>query len=82
MPPVLHRSHTHTPPPSCCPSPQVFVNEGGGRHKFFNVWPYIKPLQAWIYRWEGRAGRGQAGFVGRGVGSGQKRAGAGVGGRG
>ena len=34
----------------CCSACQVFVNEDGGRHKFFNVWPYIKPLQAWIYR--------------------------------
>ena len=30
-----------------CPL-QAFVNEQGGRHKFFNVWPYVKPLRAWI----------------------------------
>ena len=30
----------------CCL--QAFVNEQGGRHKFFNVWPYIRPLRAWI----------------------------------
>ncbi|KAI7841458.1 hypothetical protein COHA_004853 [Chlorella ohadii] len=29
-------------------SKQAFVNEQGGRHKFFNVWPYVKPLRAWI----------------------------------
>lgn len=29
---------------------QVFVNQEGDRHKFFNVWPYIRPLQAWINR--------------------------------
>jgi hypothetical protein len=29
-------------------SKQLFVNEHGGRHKFFNVWPYIRPLRAWI----------------------------------
>jgi hypothetical protein len=29
---------------------QLFVNEQGGRHKFFNVWPYIKPLRKWIAR--------------------------------
>jgi 8-oxo-dGTP pyrophosphatase MutT (NUDIX family) len=27
---------------------QLFVNTEGGRHKFFNVWPYMKPLRAWI----------------------------------
>jgi hypothetical protein len=27
---------------------QAFVNEQGGRHKFFNVWPYVRPLRAWI----------------------------------
>lgn len=27
-----------------------FVNNEGGRHKFFNVWPYMKPLRAWIER--------------------------------
>lgn len=27
---------------------QAFVNEQGGRHRFFNVWPYVKPLRAWI----------------------------------
>ena len=27
---------------------QAFVNEQGGRHKFFNVWPYVKPLRTWI----------------------------------
>lgn len=30
------------------PHLQAFVNEQGGRHKFFNVWPYIRPLRAWI----------------------------------
>jgi 8-oxo-dGTP pyrophosphatase MutT (NUDIX family) len=27
---------------------QHFVNVEGGRHKFFNVWPYMKPLRGWI----------------------------------
>jgi len=27
---------------------QLFVNTEGGRHKFFNVWPYMKQLRAWI----------------------------------
>ena len=27
-----------------------FVNNEGGRHKFFNVWPYMKPLRTWIER--------------------------------
>lgn len=27
---------------------QHFVNTEGGRHKFFNVWPYMKPLRGWI----------------------------------
>lgn len=26
------------------------MNSEGGRHKFFNVWPYIKPLRAWIHK--------------------------------
>eukprot|EP00887_Chlorella_sp_A99_P000012 scaffold16.g12.t1 len=26
-----------------------FVSEEG-RHRFYNVWPYIKPLKAWIFR--------------------------------
>jgi hypothetical protein len=26
----------------------LYVNEQGGRHKFFNVWPYVKQLRAWI----------------------------------
>ena len=48
-------------PPLCCamclslllllllpPPLQAFVNDQGGRHKFFNVWPYMRPLRAWI----------------------------------
>ncbi|PSC69393.1 mRNA-decapping enzyme subunit 2 [Micractinium conductrix] len=35
-------------PASYDESKQAFVNEQGGRHKFFNVWPYIRPLRAWI----------------------------------
>ena len=30
--------------------PQAFVNDQGGRHKFFNLWPYVKPLRAWVFR--------------------------------
>lgn len=26
----------------------LFVNQEGGRHKFFNVWPYVKKLRSWI----------------------------------
>lgn len=45
----LNTIHLLAPPsPPLCPRPQAFVNEQGGRHKFFNVWPYIKPLRAWI----------------------------------
>lgn len=40
----LNAIHALAPPAP----PQAFVNEQGGRHKFFNVWPYIKPLRAWI----------------------------------
>ena len=29
-------------------SRRLFINEQGGRHRFFNVWPYIRPLQKWI----------------------------------
>lgn len=35
-------------PASYDESKQAFVNEQGGRHRFFNVWPYIRPLRAWI----------------------------------
>lgn len=31
-------------------SKHQFVTEAGNRHRFFNVWPYIKPLRAWIHR--------------------------------
>ena len=46
------------PPPTCVwlSSPQAFVNDDGGRHKFYNVWPYIKPLRAWIDRCAGCSG--------------------------
>ena len=37
-------------PATYAESKQAFVNEAGGRHKFFNVWPYIRPLRAWIER--------------------------------
>lgn len=39
---------------------QQFVNEQGGRHKFFNVWPYMKPLKSWIGK-RRRGGKGGAG---------------------
>ena len=29
-------------------SKQLFVNTDGGRHRFFNVWPYMKALKSWI----------------------------------
>jgi mRNA-decapping enzyme subunit 2 len=35
---------------------QLFVNTEGGRHKFFNVWPYMKPLRAWIKKAKRRGG--------------------------
>lgn len=56
--------HPTPPPPpapgaaACLPTAQAFVNEQGGRHRFFNVWPYIKPLRTWI-KWAG-AGAGLA----------------------
>jgi mRNA-decapping enzyme subunit 2 len=31
-------------------SKQLFVNDQGGRHKFYNVWPYIKALRSWTSR--------------------------------
>jgi hypothetical protein len=34
----------------CVGGLQAFVNAQGGRHRFFNVWPYVKPLRSWI-RW-------------------------------
>lgn len=38
-------------------SKQLFVNEHGGRHKFFNVWPYVRQLRAWINKKKKRGGR-------------------------
>ena len=38
-----------------------FVNEQGGRHKFFNVWPYMKQLKSWIARTKKGAGKGGKG---------------------
>eukprot|EP00889_Picochlorum_renovo_P004602 jgi/Picre1/31632/NNA_006983.t1 len=35
-------------PSSKAESKRLFVNELGGRHKFFNVWPYMKKLKSWI----------------------------------
>ncbi|KAI3425090.1 hypothetical protein D9Q98_008468 [Chlorella vulgaris] len=43
-------------PASYDESKQAFVNEQGGRHKFFNVWPYVKPLRAWIKKQRQRGG--------------------------
>ena len=37
-------------PASWDESKHQFVTEEGARHRFFNVWPYIKPLRAWIHR--------------------------------
>ena len=44
-------------PATYAESKQAFVNEAGGRHKFFNVWPYIRPLRAWIERRRQQGGK-------------------------
>lgn len=52
---------------------QHFVNEEGGKHKFFNVWPYMKPLRSWIAKQRRRGGgasSGQRGVSGVGASSG------------
>jgi mRNA-decapping enzyme subunit 2 len=35
-------------PSSKTESKHLYVNESGGRHRFFNVWPYMKKLRSWI----------------------------------
>lgn len=35
-------------PSSKLESKHLYVNESGGRHRFFNVWPYMKKLRSWI----------------------------------
>lgn len=30
------------------PTAQAYVSAGGKRHRFFNVWQFVRPLQAWI----------------------------------
>lgn len=30
---------------------QAFMSEGGQRHRFFCVWPFVRPLQAWISKY-------------------------------
>jgi mRNA-decapping enzyme subunit 2 len=40
---------------------QQYVTEAGGRHKFFNVWPYVRPLRAWVERARGGQGGGGKG---------------------
>jgi len=47
---------------------QHFVNEQGGRHKFFNVWPYMKPLRSWIAKRRRAAGGRRGGGGGDGPG--------------
>jgi 8-oxo-dGTP pyrophosphatase MutT (NUDIX family) len=36
-------------PSSKAESKNLFVNDSGSRHKFFNVWPYMKKLRNWIH---------------------------------
>lgn len=35
-------------PSSKAESKNLYVNESGNRHRFFNVWPYMKKLRNWI----------------------------------
>lgn len=35
-------------PSSKTESKHLYVNESGRRHRFFNVWPYMKKLRSWI----------------------------------
>jgi len=35
-------------------SRHLYVNDQGSRHRFFNVWPYIRKLQLWIEQEVGR----------------------------
>jgi len=29
-------------------SRHLYINDQGSRHRFFNVWPYVRNLQLWI----------------------------------
>jgi mRNA-decapping enzyme subunit 2 len=51
---------------------QQYVTEAGGRHKFFNVWPYVRPLRAWVERARGGGGGGKGGKGGKGGGKAPK----------
>lgn len=37
---------------------QAFQSEQGKRHRFFCVWPFVRPLHSWIARWAALGGRG------------------------
>lgn len=39
---------------------QAFQSEQGKRHRFFCVWPFVRPLHSWIARWGGVGGIGSA----------------------
>ncbi len=43
---------------------QVYITDSGERHRFFMVWPYVKPLRRWIKNYKRRLSGGDAGGSG------------------
>jgi len=49
---------------------QTYVSDDGVRHKFFMVWPFVKPLRRWVRRKGGGGAAGGQQGAGAGAGAG------------